>query len=173
MQILIQLYLSFFKIGLFGFGGGYAMISLIQQELVSHHWLTIEEFTNIIAIAEMTPGPIGINSSTFVGFRVSSFIGSVVTAIGIITPSFLLVLVLAHFFKKVKDSKFLNNILLFLRPAVIGLIFAAAFTIAKTSTTDITGIIITVSVFVLMLKTQIHPVILILIAGLSGAFLYA
>lgn len=173
IELIIALYLSFFKIGLFGFGGGYAMISLIQQELISHQWLDIEDFIDIIAIAEMTPGPIGINSATFVGYKVSSFIGSIVAVLGVLTPSFILVLILAYYFKKVKDSKFVNNLLLFLRPTVIALIFAAGFTIAKTSITDITSIIIAVSVLVLLQKSRIHPVILILLAGLSGAFLFS
>ncbi|QTL98618.1 chromate transporter [Iocasia frigidifontis] len=171
--LLINLYLSFLKIGFFGFGGGYAMISLIQEELINHGWLGLEDFVNIIAIAEMTPGPIAINSGTFVGFKVSTLLGSLAATIGVITPSFILVLILAYFFKKIKDSNYVNSILLFLRPAVIGLITAAAFTIGKTSVIDLTGFIITSAVIFLMLKTSIHPILVIVLAGLSGMIIYA
>lgn len=173
ITVLIELFLSFFKIGFFGFGGGYAMISLIQEQLVEYDWMSMEKFVDIIAISEMTPGAVGVNSGTFVGYEVASLLGSVVAVLGVLTPSFILVLILAHFFKKIKNSNYVNNILLFLRPTVIALIFAAALTVARTSSVDIVSLIITISVFLLMFKTNLHPILLMILAGLSGALLYA
>ncbi|MFW6035667.1 MAG: chromate transporter [Halothermotrichaceae bacterium] len=170
---LIFLSLSFFKIGLFGFGGGYAMISLIQQELITHSWMTMEEFLDIIAIAQMTPGAIAVNSGTFVGYNVSTVIGSFTATVSVIAPSFILVLLLAYYFKKVKDLDYIEKLLLFLRPAVIGLIIAAAFTIGKSSFVDIKSILIAAGVLILMLSTKIHPILLIVLAGFSGVLLYA
>nr|WP_236777821.1 chromate transporter [Anoxybacter fermentans] len=172
LQILLSLFLSFFKIGLFGFGGGYAMISLIQEELKSHGWLAIKDFINIIAIAEMTPGPIAINSATFVGFKVSSILGSIFATFGVITPSFILVIIVAHFFKKAQKSPYINAILKFLRPVVIGLILTAAFTISESSFIDLKSLIIGSAVFIVMLKTKVSPIFIIILSGLAGIILY-
>ncbi len=172
MHKLITLYLSFFKIGLFGFGGGYAMISLIQEELLAHGWLSLKEFIDIIAIAQITPGPIAINSGTFVGFKTFSLPGAIIASIGVITPSFLLVLILAHFFNKVKNSSYTTTILTFLRPTIIGLIFSAAFLIGKTSLNDWKSYLITGAVFITMVKTKIHPILIIFLSGVIGIIIY-
>lgn len=173
MLDLTQLFLSFFKVGLFGFGGGYAMVSLIQQELLKYGWMTVEEFVDVIAISEMTPGAIGINSATFVGFKVASYAGAAVAILGLLVPSFFLVLLLAHFLGKLQNSKLMDTIFKYLRPTVIALIFSAGFVIAKTSTIDVSGLIIAGSVFILMEKTKIHPILVILLAGFSGIVFYA
>lgn len=172
MNLLIQLYLSFLKIGLFGFGGGYAMISLIQDELVQRGWLSIERYIDIIAIAEITPGPIAINSGTFVGFSVSSFWGAFFATLGVITPSFVLVILLARFFGKVKDSPHVNAILQLLRPAVIGLILAAAFSFGKSNIIDWKSLLISITVFTTMLKTKINPIMLIILSGITGIIIF-
>ncbi|MTI58976.1 MAG: chromate transporter [Firmicutes bacterium] len=172
MKTLISLYLSFFKIGLFGFGGGYAMISLIQDELQKHGWLSLDEFIDVIAIAEMTPGPIAINSGTFVGFKISSLWGAIVATIGVVTPSFILVIILASTFKKFSDSLYLNRMLKFLQPVIIGLIIAVAFSLSRVSIVDFKGVIICLVVLITMIKTEIHPILIIIMSGLSGALLY-
>lgn len=173
LEILLSLYVSFFKIGLFGFGGGYAMISLIQKELERFGWLNLEEFVDIVAIAQMTPGPIAINSGTFVGFRTSTFWGALTATIAVITPSFILILILAHSYKKIMGSKCVETILDYLRPTVIGLIFIAAFTLIESSIVDPATFIIALAVIGLMLKTNIDPILVIILAGISGAIIYA
>lgn len=173
LEILIDLFLSFFKIGLFGFGGGYAMISLIQNELISHSWMSIEDFINIIAIAEMTPGPIAINSGTFVGYKISRLPGSIIATVAVIVPSFILVLLLAHYYERIRNSRYIKILLLYLRPAVIALILGAAISIARTNVVDIKSIIIVLGVLVLMRRTNVHPITVIILAGLSGALIYA
>lgn len=172
MLKLFELYLSFFKIGLFGFGGGYAMIPLIQKELEEHGWLKLKEFVNIIAIAEMTPGPIAINSGTFVGYKVSTIIGSLVATLGVITPSLIFILILAHYLSKFNQSPYVKEVIKFLKPTIIGLVVAAALTVGRTGVVDIPGLFISLSVVFLLVKTRVHPILIILLAGLSGIILY-
>ncbi|MFN2340725.1 MAG: chromate transporter [Halanaerobium sp.] len=173
LELLINLITSFFKIGLFGFGGGYAMVSLLQKELEKYGWMTMQEFVDIIAIAQMTPGAIAVNSGTFVGFKSSSSIlGAFLATMAVITPSFILVILLARYFKKIKKSDYINSVIRYIRPTVIGLIILAALSLVKTSIIDIPTFLISASVIGIMLKTEIDPITLIVAAGISGALIY-
>ena len=109
-MIYWQLIYVYLKIGLFGFGGGYAMLSLIQFEIVDrHHWLTLQQFTDIVAISQMTPGSIGINSATYIGYSVTGSVwGAVVATVAVCLPSFLMVLFISYFFVKFKNNKYVN-----------------------------------------------------------------
>lgn len=173
-EIYIQLFISFFKIGLFGFGGGYAIISLIQHEIEIHGWMTQSEFTDIIAISQMTPGPIGINSATYVGYTASgSVMGSVIATFAIVLPSFIIMLTLVKFFFALKGNKYMEWAFLGLRPAVIGLIAAAAVLLMNSDNfIDYKSIIIFSFVFLFSFKSKIHPIFLILLAGIAGFVLY-
>ena len=173
-EVYIQLFISFFKIGLFGFGGGYAILSLIQHEIVIHGWMTQSEFTDIIAISQMTPGPIGINSATYVGYTASgSVLGSVIATVAIVLPSFIIMLTLVKFFFALKGNKYMEWAFLGLRPAVIGLIAAAAVLLMNSENfIDYKSIIIFSLVFLFSFKSRIHPIFLILMAGLAGFVLY-
>jgi chromate transporter len=134
-MIFIQLFIAFFEIGLFGFGGGYAMISLIQGMVVTrYHWLTVSEFTNVIAISQMTPGPIGINSATYCGYTAihnagfsefTAVMGSLTATIAIILPSLILMILISKMFMKYMDSPIIQDVFSGLRPAVVGLLAAA------------------------------------------------
>ena len=152
-MIYWQLILVYLKIGMFGFGGGYAMLSLIQYEVVDHHhWLTLQQFTDVVAISQMTPGPIGINSATYVGYAVTQSVwGAVVTTIAVCLPSFILVLLISYFFVKCKDNLLLMNKENFIDYKSI-LIFAAAFGVTW--------------------KWNLHPILLIILAGVAGFLLY-
>ena len=125
-MIYWQLILVYLKIGMFGFGGGYAMLSLIQYEVVDHHhWLTLQQFTDVVAISQMTPGPIGINSATYVGYAVTQSVwGAVVTTIAVCLPSFILVLLISYFFVKCKDNKYIKAAMSGLLPMSVSLIAA-------------------------------------------------
>ena len=135
-MIFLLLFITFFQIGLFGFGGGYGMLSLIQGEVVHHHhWMTTAQFTDIVAISQMTPGPIGINSATYVGY--SSLVnagyapgwgvlGSFIATFAVVLPSFVLMLLISKFLMKYKNHPYVENVFLGLRPAVVGLLAAAA-----------------------------------------------
>ncbi len=128
-MIFLQLFLTFFKIGLFTFGGGYGMIAIIQQEMAEKGWVTPEMLTNFIGISETTPGPIAINMATFVGSSVggaagSSFFGSLMATLGVVMPSFIIILLIASLFKNFTQNKVVSKILSGIKPVVVGLIFA-------------------------------------------------
>lgn len=135
-MIFLTLFITFFEIGLFGFGGGYGMLSLIQSEVVHHHaWMTSAEFTNIVAISQMTPGPIGINSATYCGFTAvknagmgqgMAILGSVTATFALVLPSFILMILIAKMFLKYMKTPLVQSIFNGLRPAVVGLLAAAA-----------------------------------------------
>lgn len=136
ITLYLQLFWTFFKIGLFGFGGGYAMISMIQGEVVTnYHWLTSGQFTDIVAISQSTPGPIGINSATYVGYsslvnagydHIFGILGSMVATFAVVLPSFVLMLLISKFLMKYSEHPYVENVFLGLRPAVVGLLAAAA-----------------------------------------------
>lgn len=129
-MIYFQLYWCFFKIGLFSIGGGYASLPLIEREVVElHGWLTMTQFTDIITISQMTPGPIAINSSTFVGTQIGGVLGAIVATLGCVTPSFVIVLILAYIYVKYKNISVISDILYGLRPAVVSLIGMAGLSI--------------------------------------------
>ena len=173
-EIYIQLFLSFFKIGLFGFGGGYAIISLIQHEIEVHGWMTQSEFTDIIAISQMTPGPIGINSATYVGYTASgTVLGSIIATFAIVLPSFLIMLTLVRFFFALQGNKYLEWAFLGRRPAVIGLIGAAAILLMnRDNFIDYKSFIIFLLAFLLSFTGKFHPILLILMAGVAGFVIY-
>ena len=125
-MICIQLFLSFLQIGLFSIGGGYAAIPLIQNQTVDlHSWLTAEQFMDLATIAEMTPGPIAVNGATFVGLKIAGLPGAVAATFGCILPSLIIVSLLAYIYRKYRELPMLQSVLTSLRPAVVGLIFAA------------------------------------------------
>jgi len=133
-MILLRLYWSFFQIGLFSFGGGYAVLPLIRQQIVEKSgWLTLPEFTDVVAISQMTPGPIALNAATFVGVRLSGVFGGIVATLGCITPSCIIVLLLARYFFKYREIAFMQGILRGLRPAVAALITAASVSIVSSA----------------------------------------
>ena len=127
-MIYWQLICVYLKIGVFGFGGGYAMLSLIQFEIVErYHWLTLQQFTDVVAISQMTPGPIGINSATYIGYTVTGNIwGAVIATVAVCLPSFLMVLFISYFFVKFKNNKYVNAAMSGLLPMSVALIGAAA-----------------------------------------------
>lgn len=175
MMIYLELFLSFFKVGLFGFGGGYAMLPLIKQEIVDapHLWLTIEQFADIVAISQMTPGPIAINSATFVGYTVTgNILGSATATLGVCIPPFIIMLILSKFYFKFKESKYSEKVFYILKPAVVGLIGAAAISLAnKSNFIDYVSIILFAAMFIGAMK-KIDPIKLILAAGAAGIIIY-
>ncbi|NLO69640.1 MAG: chromate transporter [Porphyromonadaceae bacterium] len=174
IEVYIQLFISFFKIGLFGFGGGYAILALIKYEIDYYGWISQSEFTDIIAISQMTPGPIGINSATYVGYAASgTVLGSVVATFAIVLPSFIIMITLVRFFFYLQGNKYMEWALLGLRPIVIGLIGAAAVVLLnKDNFVDYKSFIIFGAVFLLTFKYKVHPIILIVLAGVVGFFVY-
>ena len=130
--MIIELFLAFFKIGLFSFGGGYAMLPFMQEQTIDvHGWLTTADFLDMLGIAQITPGPISINTATFVGHTLSGVLGAVVATFAVVLPSFLIVLTISFFFEKFKNSKVIENVFKGLRPIVLGLVASAAVDIGS------------------------------------------
>ncbi|MEK6266367.1 MAG: chromate transporter [Clostridium sp.] len=173
MSILVKIYLSFLKIGAFSFGGGYAMLPLIEREIVTNHkWITFKDFIDIIGISQMTPGPIAINSATFVGFKVSGILGSLSATLGVISFSFILVSVANHYMLKFKESYILKAALLGMRPALIGLIISVFISLGKESYKDIKSVVIGIIVLGLLLTNKLHPILIIIISAILGVIFY-
>ncbi len=187
MSLLFKLFLSFIQVGLFSVGGGYAAIPLIQDQIVNIHGLmTLEEFSDLITIAEMTPGPISINSATFVGTRLSGVWGAVLCTLGCIIPSFIICLTLAYFYYKYRSFSGVQTVLAALRPAVVALIGSAGISILMLALfnssllefkfADLRVIelaIFAVSLFLLRkFKHKVNAIKIILGSGVVGTIVY-
>ena len=178
MIILLQLFLSYLKIGFFGFGGGYAMLSLIHSEVVvSHQWLTNSEFSDIVAISQMTPGPIAINSATYIGYEVAGFWGSVVATVAVSLPALTLMLLITIFFLRLRNNRYVKGVVAGMRPVVIGMIASAALLLIFPSSSDGASFIDGWSwvIFVATLVAsarKVNPILLIVISGVVGIILY-
>lgn len=182
-MIYLQLFYTFFNIGLFGFGGGYAMLSMIQGEVVTrYNWLTPQEFTDIVAVSQMTPGPIGINSATYVGFSATGSVwGSVIATFAVVLPSFILMLTISKFFLKYQKHPTVEAIFSGLRPAVVGLLASAALVLMNTENfssptedkfTFIISCLIFLVAFVGTKKYKLNPILMIIACGMAGLILY-
>jgi chromate transporter len=172
----IDLFLVFFKIGLFGFGGGYAMISMIQYEVVeANNWLDVAEFTDIVALSQMTPGPISINCATYIGYTVTngSVLGSIVATSAVCLPSILIMICLCRFFFVFKNNRYVTAALLWMKPAAIGLIAAAALLLMNSHNfVDWRSIIIAVVTFALACFFKTGIIRLIILSGIMGYLLF-
>lgn len=192
-MVYLQLIWSYLKIGLFGFGGGYAMLSLIESEIVKHGGIPAwgidgQTFTDIVAISQMTPGPIGINSATYIGYVVPGnvgltspwwgILGSVACTLAVVLPPFILVSYMSHFIRRHKDSAIIKGVLWGLRPVVVGLIASAALLLMNGQNFGTTPFELTVSIllcvasFAVVKFTRIHPISVIVGAGVVGLIVY-
>lgn len=173
-MLYLQLFLTFFKIGVFGFGGGYAMISLIQAEVVANHgWISAAQFADIIAISQVTPGPIAINSATYIGYTATGSVwGSALATLGVCTPSLIIMLIASHFYLRMKDNPYVSQVMKALRPVVIGLILAAALLLLTPDNfIDWKSYLIFGAVLVAAMR-KVSPILLIVLAGVVGWLLY-
>lgn len=200
MNIYWQLIWAYIKIGIFGFGGGYAMLSLVEKSVVGPGWISQQMFTDIVAISQMTPGPIGINSATYIGFVAPgsidprfqgigwSLLGSALATMAVVIPSFILVLYCSHFIRRHSESGMIKAIFAGLRPVVVGLIASAAIMLMNAAnfcpqhatSQLITSITICIASFCLVFFSfpfkgkmiKIHPILVILMAGMAGFLIY-
>ena len=178
MVVLFRLFVSYLKIGFFGFGGGYAMLSLIHSEVVvRNQWLTNGEFSDIVAISQMTPGPIAINSATYIGYTVGGFWGSVVATFAVCLPALTIMLALTKFFLKLKDNHYVHSVLVAMRPVVVGMIAAAALLLMfPKNSAD--GTFIDHWSWILFGATlyasykKVNPILLILLSAVAGIVIY-
>ena len=183
-MIYLQLFLSFIQIGLFSFGGGYAAMPLIQEQVtVIHPWLSMTEFTDLITISQMTPGPIAVNSATFVGIKIAGIPGAITATIGCILPSCIIVTLIARLYLKYRNMSVLQGVLNSLRPAVVAMIAAAGISILITAfwgseaavslsgTSWIMVLLFAVSV-VLIQKVGMNPILVMVLSGVAKAVVY-
>lgn len=184
MMLFLQLFYTFFKIGLFGFGGGYAMLSMIQGEVVTrYHWLNSYEFTDIVAMSQMTPGPIGINSATYVGYTAIvnagfphwvGILGSCVSTFAVVLPSFILMILISRFFLKYQKHPIIAAVFSGLRPGVVGLLAAAALVLMNRENfgTDTRQVIVSsllfAGTFIASYRYKVNPILLICLCGAIG-----
>ncbi len=179
-MILLELFLTFFKIGAFTFGGGYAMLPFIQEEVYSHGWMSAETLVDFVAVAESTPGPFAINMATFVGTEKGGILGAICATLGVALPSFIIILIVATVYEKFKKSKTVAGCMKGLKPAVIGLIAAALLSVGETVffpdtvTLDVfksietyISLVLFVAMSVLSFK-KVHPIIIIIISAIVG-----
>ena len=177
---LIELFLVFLKIGTFTFGGGYAMITMIQAEAERRGWLTQEELVDFVALSESTPGPLAVNMATFVGIRTGGIPGAALATLGIVLPSFLIILIVAKCFEAYKNSKAVGGIMAGLKPAVVGMIGAAVLSVARTvffpagitaavfGTAGFWALFGLFAVTAVMAFKKVHPIVIILLSAVIG-----
>lgn len=170
---LKDIFITFFKIGLFTFGGGYAMIPLIEKETIEKkRWIEREEITDIIAVSESIPGAIAINSATFIGYKIFGRKGAVAAALGVIMPSFLIIAIIAAFFSKFGDNLIVKAVFAGIRPAVVALIILATYKVGKTAIKDKIGLIIAFVGFALVIGFSIHAIFAIIGGAVFGLAVY-
>ena len=189
-MIYLELFFTFLQIGAFSFGGGYGMISLIREKALLHGWLTEEELLNMIAVAESTPGPIAVNMATFVGADQGGILGSVLATLGVVLPSFIIILLIAALMRNLLKYAGVKALLGGIRPCVVGLILATAITmfmstvvgfsrIGDTLAIDFKGMIIFVILIMISIvaklafKKKISPILMIIISAGLGMMMYA
>lgn len=181
MMDLLKLFAIFFKIGLFTFGGGYAMIPLIRQEMVAGGYLTIDQVNQFIGIAESTPGPFAVNMATFAGYHTFGVWGAVFATLGVVLPSFIIILLIAYFSSRFIKTKPVQTVLSFLKPVILGLILAAGLSVLLHSvlgdyfqTIDMDWIALGIFMMVLGLSfyKKLTPIHLVIISAVLGIFFY-
>lgn len=185
-MIYLELFLSFLQIGLFSIGGGYAAMPLIQEQVVDlHSWLTMTQFADIMTIAEMTPGPIAVNSATFVGIQIAGIPGAIIATLGCILPSCIIVITLAYIYYRFRGLSMVQGILAGLRPAVVAMIASAGISLLilsfygeRSLPADLTGVnYISVAIFtvgfVILRKWKVNPIYVMMGAGVAGVILYS
>ena len=173
-MIYLQLFLTFLKIGFFGFGGGYAMLSLVQNEvIVRHAWLTGSQFADIVAISQMTPGPIAINSATYVGYMVTGNIfGSMLATLAVCVPPLTLMILIAVFYKRLHKNRYVESVVGWLRPLTTGMIGAAALLFLNRETfVDWTSVAIFAAVFTAV-WFKADAIVMLVLSAIAGILLY-
>ena len=176
--VLFQLFLSYLKIGFFGFGGGYAMLSLIHSEVVVRNgWLTNGAFSDIVAISQMTPGPIAINSATYIGYEVAGVLGSVVATVAVCLPALTIMMLITRFFLRLRDNRYVKGVVMGMRPVVIGMIASAALLLIVPHSADgrsfIDGWSWAIFIATLLASVKkVNPILLIIASAVAGVLIY-
>ena len=174
----IELFLTFFLIGMFTIGGGYAMLSLIQNQVVTvHGWIDDTTFTDIVAISQMTPGPIGINSATYIGYEVAGVWGSIVATIAVCLPALTIMMLITRFFLKLHNNLYVKSVVGGMKPVVVGMIISAALLLIFPHSADGRSFIdgwswVIFAVVLLASARKVNPILLIVLSGVAGVLIY-
>lgn len=183
MMIFITLFLEFFKVGLFALGGGLAALPFLQDLIEKYGWMTAQELLNMIAVSESTPGAIGINTATFIGYNTAGIAGGITATVGLAAPSIIIITIIAHYFKKFNQHPLVESAFSGIRPAVAGLIASAAFELARggifnldnlelndnlIKLFDYKSLILLIIIFAAVRKFKKHPIIYIITAAVIG-----
>lgn len=169
---MFTMFITFMKVGLFSFGGGYAILAMLQQEIVTNHaWLTANEFADIVAISQMTPGPVAINAATFIGYKSYGFWGAFLCTLGVILPTLILMLILTHTYIKLQKKPWFQNMFKNLRLLSIGLIAAAMVMIGQSSFPDLFSVGVFVICFLVVWRWNVNPIYMLLGAAAFGMVL--
>lgn len=178
-MVYLQLLISYLKIGFFGFGGGYAMLTFIYHEVVTkHQWVTAAELADIIAISQMTPGPIAINSATYIGYTVAGFWGAVITTVAVCTPAMTTMILVTRFFLKLKNNIYVENVMESMYPIVVGMIGAAGLTLIFPKDAEAQSFIdgwswaLFAIAFVAAISRRVSIMLIIALAALAGIAIY-
>ncbi len=177
-MIYLELFLSYLKIGFFGFGGGYSMISLVYNEVViQHEWISGSALSDIIAISQMTPGPIAINSATYIGYTVAGVWGSIVATVAVCLPSLSIMALITRFFLKLKDNIYMDSIMKAMKPIVLGMIIAASMLLIFPPSAEGASMIDGWSWLLFLLAfiasmRKVNPILLIVLSAVAGILIY-
>lgn len=172
-MILLTLFFVFFFIGIYNFGGGYAMVPLIISLAVDkYNWLSLSEFINFLTISQVTPGPIAINLATFVGYSVGGgILGSIIATISVVLPSFIIITLIVFFMNKFKDNVYIKNFFIGIRPVVVGLIATSCLSVIDGDFFSVFSILVFIIVFYLTTFKNLNPIIAIFLTGFIGMFI--
>ena len=170
MKKLIELFISIFKIGAFTFGGGYEMIPLIEEEVVNNKgWLSKEEFVDILIVAQSLPGALAVNTSIFLGYKISGILGAITTLIAVILPSFFIILIIAIFFMQFRDNYYINAAFQGITAAVPILVLVGAISLSRGLSKNLRTILTIIIALIALMFFNIHPVLVVVISGVYGA----
>lgn len=178
-MIFVELLLTFFKIGILTFGGGYAMLPFIQEEVIKHNWLTEEALIDFIAVSESTPGPFAVNIATYIGSETGGFLGAMCATAGVVLPSFIIILLVAKFYEGFKENKIVKGCMAGLKPCVVGMIGAALLSVALTVFAPLgvsleifkPSFFVSLLIFIctaILAFRKVHPIIIIVISAVLG-----
>lgn len=173
LKLIIEIFISFLKIGAFTFGGGYAMVPFFQNEIVvTKGWMVPQEFIDFLAISQITPGPVAVNAPTYVGYKLAGIWGSITGTIGVVIVSVILSGIVAKYFFKFKENRIIKSLLKGIKPAVIVLIAYSVLSVGQEAIIDIKSAIICIAFFIALIKYELNPIIGLVVSGVLGVILF-
>jgi len=169
---MLELFLSFLSIGFFTIGGGYVMVPVLQKEVILKGWLSLSQFKEILAVAGMLPGPIAINTATFVGYKLFGVIGSFIAASGFVIPSFVTIILISNAYESYKNNKYVNRFMAGVMPAITAIILSAVVTFGRSIVDTPIKLIICITILLIILRYKLNLIIILIISGLIGILIF-